>query len=113
MNTKSKINQTVRQVLGFDHATPTVRLIILIVGIGLVCVGLFIKSNIGVLALYLMLSAVMGIAQHMKAGFFATCLLMIPVMILGLDAKFYELLYLFGSLLIAHALALKIVKEPA
>jgi hypothetical protein len=96
-----------KQILGFTDASLAIKRVVFCTGLVILIIGLMIKLNLGLLAIYIALSALLSTAQHKKAGLLVTLILMLPLMILAIDAKFYELLYLFGCLLIGHSIVIK------
>jgi len=101
------LREVFQQILGLKNASKSIQ--IWIFAIGLICLscGLFLKFNFGLLILYVFLSTLLSIAQYKRTGVLIALILMAPIMILAMSAKFYELLYLFGCLLIGYSLVIK------
>jgi chromate transport protein ChrA len=105
MNLK-KSNDVLKQLLGITPASSKTRFIVFFLGLFIISWGLTIKINFGLLLLYLILASVLSIAQYKKFPKMIGLILMASIVILAIDAKFYELLYLFGTLLVGYSLVM-------
>lgn len=104
------LRQRIKEVLGYAALTQPTRAVkraIFCAGLVILIVGLMIKINLGLLAIYILLSTLLSVAQYKKVGLPVTLILMLPLMIFAIDAKFYELLYLFGCLLVGYSIVIK------
>lgn len=100
----------IKQMLGYTEASIFVKWFVFLVGLIILITGLMINYNFGVLILYAVLSSLIALAQFKNASLLVSLILFLPILYLIADAKFYEVLYMVGSLLIGYSFVMKINK---